>query len=264
MLLQSTTKVSESVESSESLTGRHAIVLKNLGFRRNGLLLFDGLSEQFSAGQTTCILGVSGVGKSSLLIVIAGLLPDPEFGSACDEDGRSLRGRIAYMAQDDLLLPWANVFRNVTLGCRLRGDDIDDDNARELIQLVGLAEHVEALPHTLSGGMRQRVALARTLMEKRPIALLDEPFSALDALTRYQLQSLVAELFRGRTVVIVTHDPVEALRLGHSIRVMYGRPALLSEPMRLGGQPPRDPTAPKVASLQRELLNRLGISPAEV
>ena len=86
--------------------------------------------------------------------------------------------RIGYMAQDDLLLPWANVFRNVTLGWRLRGDDIDDDNARELIQLVGLAEHVEALPHTLSGGMRQRVALARTLMETRPIALLDAPCSA--------------------------------------------------------------------------------------
>jgi putative hydroxymethylpyrimidine transport system ATP-binding protein len=105
--------------------------------------------------------------------------------------------------------------------------------------------------------MRQRAALARTLMEDRPVVLMDEPFSALDAITRYRLQDAAAKLLAGRTVMLVTHDPLEALRLGHRIHVMAGRPARLDDALGPSGDPPRDPRDPEILKLQAELLTRL-------
>ena len=110
---------------------------------------------------------------------------------------------------------------------------------------------------TLSGGMRQRAALARTLMEDRAIVLMDEPFSSLDTLTRMRLQELAAGLLQMRTVLLVTHDPMEALRLGERIHVMSGRPARLDQPLVPPGKPPRDPTSEMLISLHRDLLMRL-------
>lgn len=135
-------------------------------------------------------------------------------------DNALLAGRIGYMAQSDLLLPWATLTANVAIGARLRGESTDTDRANEMLERVGLADHRTKKPGALSGGQRQRVALARTLMEDRPIILLDEPFSALDARTRAEMQELAANLLRERTVLLVTHDPAEASRLGHSIIVM--------------------------------------------
>ena len=129
-------------------------------------------------------------------------------------------GVYAYMAQSDLLLPWATALDNVTLGARLRGDKPDLDRAMALIGRVGLTDHAQKKPSALSGGERQRIALARTLMEDRPLILLDEPFSALDARTRAEMQELAAELLAGRTVLLVTHDPAEAARMGDRIYVM--------------------------------------------
>jgi putative hydroxymethylpyrimidine transport system ATP-binding protein len=105
--------------------------------------------------------------------------------------------------------------------------------------------------------MRQRVALARTLMEDRAVVLMDEPFSAVDALTRARLQTLAASLLAGRTVILVTHDPMEALRLGHGIHVLSGRPATLDDPLRPPGPPPRDQADPALLALYRELMARL-------
>ena len=105
--------------------------------------------------------------------------------------------------------------------------------------------------------MRQRAALARTLMERRPIVLMDEPFSGLDAITRYEIQDLAAGLLAGSTVLLVTHDPLEALRLGHRVLVMAGRPAGLGAPLVPPGKPPRDPGDPELLKLQSELLHRL-------
>ena len=212
-----------------------SIALRGAHLAFEGEPLFDDLDLELPAGRTTCLLGPSGVGKTSLLRLIAGLAENDggndgkdsgSTGAAVDRDGRTVQGRVAYMAQQDLLLPWASVLGNVLLGPRLRGEDRDpevDGKARGLIEQVGLKGREADLPVRLSGGMRQRVALARTLVEDRPIVLMDEPFSALDAITRFALQELAARLLAERTVLLVTHDPLEALRLGHRIIVMAGR-----------------------------------------
>ena len=188
-----------------------------------GRPLFGPLELLIPAGRWTCLLGPSGIGKSTVLRLIAGLPTGVAFdGHVAASDGRPLDGRIAYMAQSDLLMPWLDVTGNVLLGHRLRGgtDRKTIARARELIGAVGLQGHEHKRPATLSGGMRQRAALARTLMEDRPVLLLDEPFSALDARTRAEMQELAAGLMVDRTVLLVTHDPSEAARLGHRIVVL--------------------------------------------
>lgn len=186
-----------------------------------GAILFAPLSLTLGAGQWTCLLGGSGVGKTTVLRLIAGLDTGAEFtGRITARDGQPVAERVAYMAQDDLLLPWATVARNILLGPRLRGEKPDLARRDRLIERMRLQDHLTKKPGELSGGQRQRVALARTLMEDRPIVLLDEPFSALDARTRADMQDLAAEALQGRTVLLVTHDPAEAARLGQSIVVM--------------------------------------------
>jgi len=190
----------------------------------DGAPLFNDLVLDMVPGGWTCLLGASGVGKTTILRMIAGFETRAVLqGQIIANDGTGLSERIAYMAQEDLLLPWATVTANVTLGARLRGEHIDAAKAQALIARVGLSDHAHKKPHALSGGQRQRVALARTLMEDRSIILLDEPFSALDAKTRSEMQDLAFELLEGRTVLLVTHDPGEAARLAQRIYVMSHR-----------------------------------------
>ena len=184
-------------------------------------VLFENLELRVEPGCWTCLLGPSGIGKSTLLRLLAGLDAGGDFeGDIVTDDGLPLSGRIAYMAQSDLLPPWLNVRKAVVMGNKLRGENIDWECADALIESVGLSGHRHKRPHELSGGMRQRVALARTLMEDRPIALLDEPFSALDARTRAEMQELTHSALVGKTVLLVTHEPGEAARLGSRIDVM--------------------------------------------
>ena len=183
--------------------------------------LFDAAAVRVAAGQWTCLLGRSGVGKSTILRLILGLQTAGQFdGTIAADDGQPIEGRASYMAQSDLLLPWLTLRENVVLGARLRGVTPDLDMADAMIARVGLTAHHAKKPSALSGGMRQRTALARTLMEHRPIVLLDEPFSALDAGTRADMQDLAASVLVGKTVLLVTHDPAEACRLGHRIAVL--------------------------------------------
>jgi putative hydroxymethylpyrimidine transport system ATP-binding protein len=226
----------------------------------DGAAVFDGLDFSLPAGRWTCLLGPSGVGKTTLLRLIAGLAAPESPTEVTAEDGRPLAGRVAYMAQQDLLLPWLGALDNVLVGSRLRGDRIGPaltGRARELLDKVGLGDRLRARPAELSGGMRQRVALARTLMEDRPVVLMDEPFSALDAITRLRLQELAARLLAGRTVLLVTHDPLEALRLGHGIHVMSGQPALIGPAIAPAGPPPRPPDDPALLAGQADLLRLL-------
>jgi putative hydroxymethylpyrimidine transport system ATP-binding protein len=197
----------------------------------DGTTVFDGVALPVVAGRWTCLLGRSGVGKSTIMRLIAGLADHVRFTGRIDgDDGEQLDQRITLMAQQDSLLPWLSTIDNVLLGARLRGQRLDRDRARQLIDQVGLGAHLHKKPHALSGGQRQRVALARTLMEDRPLVLLDEPFSALDARVRAEMQELAAEQLVGRTVLLVTHDPGEAARLSDNIHVMTSTGLITVEP----------------------------------
>jgi len=183
-----------------------------------GTRLIEALDMHISAGEWSCLLGPSGAGKSTLLYLIADLASHVDFEGTCTADDRQpLAGRISYMAQMDLLMPWLTILDNTLIGARLRQEVPDADKAKALLEQLGLGAYSGRYPSQLSGGQRQRVALARTLMEEREIVLLDEPFSALDAGTRAQMQELSAQWLKGKTVLHVTHDPSEAARLGEQI-----------------------------------------------
>jgi putative hydroxymethylpyrimidine transport system ATP-binding protein len=221
-----------------------------------GAPLFRDLTLRVPAGQWCCLLGPSGIGKSTVLRLFAGLAEEVTFtGRLTASDGLPLQGRVALMAQDDLLLPWLDVAGNVALGARLRGTRPDRARIARVLAQVGLEGLTKRRPAALSGGQRQRVALARTLMEDRPVVLLDEPFSALDARTRARMQELTAAALKGRTVLLVTHDPGEAARLGETILVMTetGLRSLPPPP----GPVPRGIADPETLATQARLLQIL-------
>jgi putative hydroxymethylpyrimidine transport system ATP-binding protein len=238
--------------TAPSILIRHA----HLAFQDRAL--FDNLNLTLQGGKWTCLLGPSGVGKSTLLRMIAGLIT-PEIATqektvitaniTCDNN-LPLSKQIAYMAQTDLLLPWLTVLQNVLLGARLR-----QEGGQQEACLTEKAN--DLFPRQLSGGMRQRVALVRTMIEDKSIVLMDEPFSALDTITRYKLQTLAADLLKDRTVLFITHDPLEALRLADEIFIMSGFPAQLHAPLELNTPTPRDPAEPRLLVLQAELLHEL-------
>ena len=236
-----------------------AIRIEKLSFTFTKPPLFDALDFTVRGGQWTCLLGPSGCGKSTFLRLISGGLRRGVSGSIRIGSEQDKDSRVAWMAQKDLLLPWMSVLDTVLLGSRLRGEASARmrERALGLLERVGLGACASSLPATLSGGMRQRTALLRTLMENRSVILMDEPFSALDALTRQRLQDLAAELVRDATVLLVTHDPLEALRLGHRIHVMTGRPVKMSDPLIPPGLPPRPAGDPAVAAMHQTLLERL-------
>lgn len=230
----------------------------------NGDDIFHDLDLMLRANSITCLLGPSGVGKSTLLRYLAGLVDGEAGGDIACSDGRPLLGRVAYMAQQDLLLPWRSVRENVVLGAVLRNERPDLARADALIAKVGLSDAAHLRPAELSGGMKQRAALARTLMEDRPVVLMDEPFSALDPLNRMRLQDLAARVLRGKTVLLVTHDPLEALRIGDRVHVLRGTPAVLSDAILPAGSIPRDVTDPEILRHQAELLRQLGATAEEL
>ncbi len=233
-----------SLAPSITLHGSHAI---------DGRTLFDGITLTLPAAEWTCLLGPSGVGKSTILRLILGLDTAGTFtGSIKASDAQPLENRISYMAQSDLLLPWLTVLENTVLGARLRDEKPDLGRAQTLLARVGLSDYQTKKPAALSGGMRQRAALARTLMEDRPIVLLDEPFSALDAGTRADMQELAAEVLTDKTVMLVTHDPGEAARMAHQIVLLTPSEAKQWPVPPIPSIRPVD--APETLSAQSELL----------
>ncbi len=219
--------------------------------------LFDTLSLDIAAGKTSCILGPSGCGKSTLLRFISGATGFNSQGTV--QFSPSEASTVAWMGQDDLLLPWMSLIDNVMLGARLRGE-LSESHRRRAVELIArgrLAGFEQTLPQALSGGMRQRAALLRTLMEGRSVLLMDEPFSALDALTRIRLQDLSAELTRGTTTVLVTHDAAEALRMAHRIIILGGSPAQVKTTIDVHTRPPRSPDSSEVIEHYGRLLELL-------
>ena len=240
----------------EEAAGCPGIIIEGLTLRFGSRTIFGNLSLDIPGGRITALLGTSGVGKSSLLKILAGLSRATE-GTVSASDGGPLSGRVAYMGQTDLLYPWLRLIDNVMLGSRLRRETPDAARAMGLLERVGLADRACALPMELSGGMRQRTALARTLYENRPMVLMDEPFSALDAVTRARVQALAAELLQGRTVLLITHDPMEACRLGHQLVVLAGHPAVLGAPIIVPGSVPRALDDPDLLLTQGHLMRAL-------
>lgn len=238
------------------------IFLKNITLSYQQHCLFNDLSIHFSGNQWSSILGPSGTGKTSLLRLIADLPTGGRLSrqsSISTADGPLALDNIAYLSQQSSLLPWLNTFDNVLLGYRLRGKISTDQKqqALHLLEQVGLKNALHKRPAALSGGMQQRAALVRTLLENKPIILLDEPFSALDVITRMKLQTLAASLLRDKTVILVTHDPLEALRLSHHIFVLAGHPAKIVKQIELSDPAPRDVHHANILKQQADLLTEL-------
>ncbi len=219
-------------------------------------VLVRGLDLRCIAQGWTVLLGPSGIGKSSLARLLADLpCPARLTGGITTSDGAPLVGRVTLMAQTDQLLPWASVLHNICLGARLRGTPPDRARALALLDRVGLASMANRRPATLSGGQRQRVALARTLMEDRAVVVLDEPFSALDAATRAAMQDLAFDVLQGRSVILITHDPLEAARLADACYLVESSGAMrLQLPAH---PPPRAVSDPATLTAQGDMYRQL-------
>lgn len=212
-------------------------ILSALGVERSfgDLAVLDGVDLEVSRGEIVALVGPSGCGKSTLLELIAGL-DSPDLGSIAIAGRQDPAGRLegcAWMPQKDCLLPWYSALDNAALAPRNRGLSRRAARAEadRLFRRLGLTGFERALPAELSGGMRQRVAFLRTLLSGKEILLLDEPFAALDALTRGQLQEWLLPLLgeEGRTVVLVTHDIEEALYMADRVAVISPRPGRVVE-----------------------------------
>src|SRR3954466_3745301 len=227
--------------------------------RRFGeLLVLDRLSLRVEPGEVLALVGPSGCGKSTLLELLAGL-QQPDQGSV-------EAAPAAYMPQRDLLLPWRTALANAALALECAGFRKADARreAQPLFERFGLGGFEGAHPHELSGGMRQRVALARTFLSGRPLVLLDEPFASLDQITRGALQEWLAAALREepRTVVLVTHDVQEALYLADRVAIMSPRPGRIVAEIAVPIERPR-PRRETVTSADFAHLERLALDALE-
>lgn len=204
----------------------------------------ENISLTVDEGEFVSLIGPSGCGKSTLFNVISGL-DRPDFGEVL-VDGRGIvgeTGHVGYMMQKDLLLPWRTVLDNAILAAEVKGVATKEARARarELLPVFGLEQFAGEYPAKLSGGMRQRVALLRTVMAERPIWLLDEPFGALDAMTRDRMQQWMLGIFRQfrPAVLFITHSIDEAVYLSDKVYVLSDRPAYVKHEMRIDLPRPR-------------------------
>jgi ABC-type nitrate/sulfonate/bicarbonate transport system ATPase subunit len=232
-------------------------------FRR--VTALEGVDLSVADGEIVAVVGPSGCGKSTLLEVVGGL-QEPDGGhvsvaGATDPAGR--RAVCSLMPQRDLLLPWRDALANAALALECQGVPRTEARRRAepLFERFGLAEFERTPPWELSGGMRQRVAFLRTLLPGRPVLLLDEPFGALDAITRASMQRWLADALERepRTVVLVTHDVDEAVFLGDRVVVLSPRPGRVVADIDVTIDHPRDVTGPEFTAVKRRALEALGI-----
>jgi NitT/TauT family transport system ATP-binding protein len=217
--------------------------------------VLSGIDFEVREGEFVAIVGPSGCGKTTLLNVCSGWLP-PSSGVV----HRPARLRMVF--QQDGLFPWLTVDENILLGLRQVVDGEERRRrARALLDLIGLAGFAGVYPHQLSGGMRQRVELARAIGGETPLLLMDEPFSSLDYLARLKMRREVARILREqpRTVVLVTHDIEEAAQLADRVLVLSERPARVRDEVVLEMPRPRDATQPDVVSAVHRILTVLGL-----
>lgn len=213
----------------------------------------DGLSLDAAPGEIVAVVGASGCGKTTLLELVCGL--------TAPDRGEVEAAPAALMAQRDLLLPWLSAVDNAALALRVAGvrRAAARERAAALLRDFGLGEFIQARPYELSGGMRQRVAFARTLLSGRTVLCLDEPFAALDALTRQEMQDWLAGALAvaPRTVVLVTHDVEEAIVLADRVLVLSPRPGRVVAALEVGVAHPRRRTDPRLVALRERALQEL-------
>jgi sulfonate transport system ATP-binding protein len=240
------------------LSEKHSVSVESLtvAFPHDDRLLFalQGATLEVQRGELVCVVGASGSGKSTLLNVLAGL-ERPTRGRA------HVHGHVALMFQEAALLPWLTAAGNVELALELRGVKRAERKriAAELLQRVHLAGFERRRPHELSGGMKQRVALARALAQDADVLLMDEPFAALDAITRDLLHEELVRLWQqsGLTILFVTHNAREAVRLGDRVLVFTSRPGRVAHEVRVDLPRPRSLDSPELAVIAGRITDRL-------
>jgi NitT/TauT family transport system ATP-binding protein len=227
---------------------------KVYGHGGGAVAALDRISLEVATGEFVCLVGASGCGKSTLLNLVAGL-DDPSAGTV------SVQGRVGLMFQEAALFPWLSVRSNIELAMRLRGVGKAErrERAMALLKAVHLEGFADKQPFELSGGMRQRVAIARAFAQDADVLLMDEPFGALDAMTRDLLHDELEQLWRDRsfTVLFVTHNVREAVRLGDRVVLLSSRPGRVVEEFPVTAERPRRIEDVEVATLAGEITNRL-------
>ena len=231
----------------------------------NGVSALKNIDLKVDEGEFLAIVGPSGCGKSTLLRLVAGLMPP----SAGRIEGVPGRGGIGFVFQDATLMPWATVFDNIWLPLRLAGRGRAESRGEidQAIKLVGLERFDRSYPRMLSGGMRMRVSLARALVTRPRLMLLDEPFAALDEITRFRLNDDLLRLWRaqGWTVIFVTHSVFEAVYLSTRVVVMSRRPGRIGADMKVELPQPREAalrTSPEFGAVARAVSDRLSVAMA--
>ena len=221
---------------------------------QNGKAGFKNIDLKLKKGEVVGVLGTSGCGKSTLLRVLSGL--DPQFEGKINTEAECPEEAFGMMFQEPRLMPWLTVLDNVTFGFSKKEKKKD---ALELIETVGLQGFKKHYPKDLSGGMAQRVAIARSLLSQPDILLLDEPFSALDAFTKMQLQDLLLSIWKTHetTTLLVTHDIDEALYLCDRIVIMRGQPGQIESEIYINRPKPRKRGDAHLAELKEEVLREL-------
>jgi NitT/TauT family transport system ATP-binding protein len=229
--------------------------IEDAGLTFGAIAVFEHLSLEISRGEFVAVVGPSGCGKTTLLNLFARFTKPSSGKVECE-------GRTRMVYQNDSLFPWQTAAENIALGLRHVGDRMERARQlKEMLDLINLEEFADHYPHQLSGGMRQRVELARALAGDTDILLLDEPFSSLDYLSRLRMRSELSRMLEQlpRTVVLVTHDIEEAAQLADRIIVLSDRPARICCELEIKLERPREATHPQVVETVHQILAELGL-----